>query len=465
MRESCNFHITGKAFSGLQRRPASAVSRLVRRFCRDQSGVSAILMALLLPMILGMMGLSVDVGVWYLEKRGLQTMADAAALAGGSELANGSSTAIINSVATAGATRNEFDSSSDSITINNPPLSGPNTGNSGSIEIIISRQMPLFFTAAFFKLVGSATEQFNATARAVVNTEFVEEFCILGLDTTATRAVDVTGTATLDCGIAVNSSAGNALNIGGNGVVTVTSVSTVGDVNINGGGILDSDAAPRSGTTIDDPYSDLEIPPFAAGECDAGSLGGGDTGTTVTGVETINASDFGGVMTLCGGLTVNAGGILTLGPGVYIIDQGDFKINGGGSVFGEGVTIILTSSGADNKIGNVAVNGGADIELSAPTDDPAGAPGYSGVLFYQDRNVSSSSSKSNFFNGGAELNLEGALYFPEQSLDFSGGADVGDGCTQLVAKTVSIAGEANLETNCNDAGTRAIGRFKAVLGE
>ena len=109
--------------------------------------------------------------------------------------------------------------------------------------------------------------------------------------------------------------------------------------------------------------------------------------------------------------------------------------------------------------------GGGDVKLSAPTEDPTGADGFSGVLFYQDRNVSSSSSKSNFFNGGAELDLEGALYFPEQALDFAGGADVGDGCTQLVAKTVSIAGEANLETNCNDAGTREIGRFKATLGE
>ena len=452
-------------FKGIQHRPASRVARLLARFCSDESGVMAILLVLLLPMVVGMMGLSVDVGVWYSEKRGLQNIADAAALAGGIELANGSSTATVIAAATADATRNAFDSGTDSIAINIPPTSGPNAGTLTSIEIIITRRMPLFFTSAFFKMVGSSTSQFNATARAVVNSQFVDEFCILGLDTSANRAINVTGTATLDCGIAVNSSAGNALNIGGNGVVTVTSVSTVGDVNINGGGILDSDAAPRSGTTIDDPYSDLEIPPFAAGECDAGSLGGGDTGTTVTGVETINASDFGGVMTLCGGLTVNAGGILTLGPGVYIIDQGDFKINGGGSVFGEGVTIILTSSGADNKIGNVAVNGGADIELSAPTEDPAGAPGYSGVLFFQDRNVSSNPSKSNFFNGGAELDLEGALYFPEQSLAFSGGADVGDGCTQLVAKTVSIAGEANLETNCNDAGTREIGRFKATLGE
>ena len=198
--------MAGKEISGIERRLTPYAPRLVARFCRDTGGAIAIFVALLFPMVLGMMGLTVDVGIWYTEKRELQNIADAASLAGGSEIANGSSLSIVIAAVTADANRNNFDPTKDTITINLPPVSGPNAGVDGSVEVIITRQMPLFFTTAFFKLIGDADRQFNATARAVVNTIEVDgDFCILGLDETKSKAVNVfgTGTATLDCGIAV----------------------------------------------------------------------------------------------------------------------------------------------------------------------------------------------------------------------------------------------------------------------
>jgi Flp pilus assembly protein TadG len=107
--------------------------------------------ALLLPMVIGMMGLTVDVGIWYAEKRGLQDTADAASLAGGSESANGSSDATIIAAALADANRNDFDGTTDTIAVNIPPKSGPNITSLDSVEVIITRQMPLFFITAFFK--------------------------------------------------------------------------------------------------------------------------------------------------------------------------------------------------------------------------------------------------------------------------------------------------------------------------
>ena len=450
------------SFGQRQRRRAS---RLITRFYRDRSGAIAIMVALLLPMMLGMVAITVDVGIWYAEKRGLQNTADAASMAGGSEIANGSSNATIVAAALADANRNDFDPVKDTITINIPPVSGPNTGNAGSVEIIISRQMPLFFTTAFFKLIGDPDRQFNATARAVANTIEVDgDFCILGLDLTIARAVNVfgTGTATLDCGIAVNSNDDNALSVGGTATLTTTSVQTVGGISVTG--TLNSDSPPERSGAIDDPYEDLEIPDFDG--CDAGSIGGGATGTTVSsGSQTFDASDFGGTMVLCGGLKVSSGASVILEPGVYIIDQGDFEITGGAGITGEGVTIILTSSGTTGKIGKVKVTGGGDVQLSAPTSSPDTAPEYSGVLFYQDRLVPESQSNSNLFAGGPELNLEGVVYFPSQELNFTGGSDQGSGCTHLIAQQVSIGGDAELQTNCDSSGTRPIKRLKASLGE
>ena len=57
------------------------------------------------------------------------------------------------------------------------------------------------------------------------------------------------------------------------------------------------------------------------------------------------------------------------------------------------------------------------------------------------------------------------LYFPSQDLNFRGGVEAGDGCTQLVAKKVSIGGDTGLQTNCNDSGTRKVTGLKASLGE
>jgi hypothetical protein len=419
------------------------------------------MVALLLPMVIGMMGLTVDVGIWYAEKRGLQDTVDAASLAGGSEIANGSSDSIIRAAALADANRNDFDGTTDVIEVNIPPESGPNTGSLDSIEVIITRKMPLFFTTAFFKLIGASEQQFKATARAVVNLIPDGDFCILGLDPDERNAVQVfgNGTATLNCGVAVNSTADDALSVTGNATLTTTAVTTVGQINITG--TLNSDSSPKRGQAIDDPYSDLEIPTFDA--CDSASIRSGNS--INGGNTTLDAGDFGGTLVLCGGLKISAGATVFLEPGVYIIDQGDFEIGGNSSIEGEDVTIILTSSGQASKIGEVKVTGGDDVKLSAPTEDPAGADGFSGVLFYQDRLAPPTTGLGNLFAGGAELDLEGVLYFPEQDLSFRGGVEAGDGCTQLIAKNVSIGGDTGLQTNCDDSGTRKVTGYKASLGE
>ncbi len=139
-------------------------------------------------------------------------------------------------------------------------------------------------------------------------------------------------------------------------------------------------------------------------------------------------------------------------------------MSGGASLEREGVTFILNSSGADNKICKIKISGNSDIDLSAPTSDPAGADGYSGVLFYRDRDVTGG-AKNNRINGGSNLDLQGALYFPAKDLDFNGGGTFGDGCTQLIGKKVTISGDAGVQGNCNEAGTRKVGRLKASLGE
>ena len=430
--------------------------RLIADFRRDTTGVLAILVVLMIPVMAGMMAISVDVGLWYAAKRGLQNAADAGAMAGGTELANGGDLADITLAVAADATRNGYNATADVLEVNIPPKAGNSTEDEGSVEVIIKRTLTLFFSAIFLD------QDMIAKVRAVVNTEFVDEFCILGLDPTASAAVNVfgTGSATLNCGIAVNSDADDALSVTGNAVLTTTTVTTVGGVDI--GGTLNVDAAPRRGAAVEDPYGDLAIPTFDPTACER--TGGGNGQYTAVDGETFEP-DSSGIFVICGGISVSAGQTLNLDPGTYILDGGDFKINGTASIIGEDVTIILTNSDDPDDVGKVTVNGGGTVELSAPTSNPTGAAGYSGVLFYQDRAGDTRNNNSNTFNGGAEVDLQGALYFPSNDVDFAGGATAGSGCMQLIGLTVNIGGSAGVQGNCDTAGTRSVGRLVAKLGE
>ncbi len=53
-----------------------------------QRGVVMVFFAILLPLLFGFMGLSIDVGLAYVEKGKVQDIADSAALAGAAHLAD-----------------------------------------------------------------------------------------------------------------------------------------------------------------------------------------------------------------------------------------------------------------------------------------------------------------------------------------------------------------------------------------
>ena len=54
----------------------------LRKRLKEQSGVIAIIIALLLPVLVGILGIIIDLGFAYQYKRLMQTAADAGAMAG-----------------------------------------------------------------------------------------------------------------------------------------------------------------------------------------------------------------------------------------------------------------------------------------------------------------------------------------------------------------------------------------------
>ena len=101
------------------------------------------------------------------------------------------------------------------------------------------------------------------------------------------------------------------------------------------------------------------------------------------------------------------------------------------TVTGTGVTFILTSTNASNNpssIGQVTVNGGATMQLSAPTSGP-----YAGILFYQDRRAPN--VDGNRINGNSSSSYQGAFYFPGQGMDFNGTAGISAACRAMAVSS------------------------------
>ena len=121
----------------------------------EQKGGVKILVALLLPFLLGLTALVVDAGLLYLTKCQLQTMADAGALAGAQDLIKTPSQALTNGKGFAYKNGNK----SDTVT---PTVIGKNKDN---LKVDVSRNVDLLFAQIF----GIKSTAVKATATATIS--------------------------------------------------------------------------------------------------------------------------------------------------------------------------------------------------------------------------------------------------------------------------------------------------------
>jgi hypothetical protein len=138
--------------------------------------------------------------------------------------------------------------------------------------------------------------------------------------------------------------------------------------------------------------------------------------------------------------------VLTLNPGLYVIDGGNFTVNGGGTVNGTGVTLVFTSS-SGRDWPTITINGNANVNLSPMTYGST-----RGIVVYVDRNTPLGTSYK--FNGGANQYFAGAIYAPTGAITFAGGADTATTCTQIIGDTITFVGNSNLAIDCSRYNTR-----------
>ena len=410
---------------------------LVMRFSRDQAGSYTIIVALLLPVLDGIAGLGTEASLWLMSHRSLQDAADSAAFSGATSRATGD-ILFREAGAVTAAYGYANGVSGVTVTVNRPPTSGNYTATANAVEVFVQQPQNRFMSALF----GSG--QVTIRARAVAIPGNAGLGCVLSLDGAAPGATTGQGSTTvnlINCSLYDNSSDGSALTVGGSATISAYSVGVVGGIS-GQAGITTTNGVTTGGAPTPDPYASVANPtptgPIVNSCCSHGTA-------------TINP----GIYT--NGMKLVAGANITLNPGTYYIEGGTgLDVAGGATLTGNGVTLVFTTDGS--KYATATINGGANVNLTAPTTGPM-----AGIVIFGDRNMPLNSSFT--FNGGSSQVFTGAIYTPKAAVKFAGGANNANGCTQLIADTVTFTGNSNFAVNCSGKGTTPLGTSLTRLVE
>lgn len=407
--------------------------KLLRVFFQCRRGTIAIFTALVMPIVIGGFGLGAEASYWYFAQRKLQNAADVAAFTAAAQLRTNPDNDSLSSAALAAAVKTGYSVSLGSMTASWPPASGAFAGNSNAVEIALQEDHPRFFTAIF------ASDKVALRGRAVALLRQGFPTCILSLDQSSSGAVTFTGSsdATLEgCNVHANSGAEDAVLVTGSGKVDTPCVSAVGEVSATSGLTMSECAVPvEYAEAIDDPFGDVPAP-STTGVCASQTVFDGPPSASYT----LSADRY------CGGLTIKR--TATLNPGVYVIDGGSLELTSTSVVEGSEVTFYLTNGAT------VSVNGTADVTLSAPESGD-----YKGLLIFVDRDEPNA---THILNGSSSSSLNGAIYAASGHVEFAGTSTTGGGCTQIVANTVEITGDAGLGSDCGLMGFNEIRNSQLV---
>ncbi len=413
---------------------SSQVQLGAKRDPKAEDGNILVLTALGLTFLCGFLAMAVDAGRVLYTQRQLQTLADAAALAGAYEIGSCGSTAnctAMQNAAKSALTENgvtgitlatQCATSSASgfvLTLNNGPCtkgsSDPNYNSTNYVEAVV--QMPV--NTIFGGVLG--TKSINVEARSEAGGT-KPKYCGYILSPNAGNAMLINGNATIQasCGFIDNSNASPAAIFNGHDSISTTALDIVGsDINNGNNSIT---PAPKTGvSSVSDPLSSLPTPTI--GSCGSGS-GSSWSGSQSTAIPSSTATFNPGVY--CGGIILNGNVNATFKPGTYVI-EGNMIVNGSDSMTGSGVTFYFQS-------GSLTMNGGSHAALSAPTTGT-----YAGILYFQNRTDSSTI----ILNGDTTSSWQGAIYASDANLTLNGGSNVA-AYTILVVSTYTQNGNVDL---------------------
>jgi Flp pilus assembly protein TadG len=419
---------------------------------KDQRGSIAVMTAVCLIVLTGFLGFAIDAGSWEVARRGMQGAADGAAYSAESAYVATSTTLTpaaeaINVVTQAegitaqlgyvgGASVLNSPGAQNgatlvTVTVNQPPKSGPNTGIATAIEVIVTQPQPRIFSGLY-----QAADPAVSARAVAAKKPGSGNGCVLALNNGGAGAGTITvhGTGDLNapnCDIAANSTSNTPIAMNGkNALITTPCAATAGgSPGDTGTGTLDLTnpkcTSITTGSPTADPYASVTPPATAPGPCIA--------------LPATNKAVTGECFT-----SVNITTTYNFPSGVYYI-AGNFSISGGATVTNSpgGVTFIIY------KPGVLSITGNGNTTFTAPTSGT-----YKGIVFFGDR--AGTPALVNQIAGTVNVSITGAIYFPKETFSDLGTSSTASVCTQVIADVVDIGGTPTFNSNCAGTGVTNI---------
>ncbi|HBI42056.1 MAG TPA: hypothetical protein DDY78_04245 [Planctomycetales bacterium] len=404
-------------------------------------GIVAVLVAVSLVAILGVVAIALDGGLLLDNRRSVQAGADAAALAAAEDFyANWSTnqgldlsgTARASALSTAKTNGYANDGTTSVVTVNLPPknyLDGPNKGKplpAGYAEVIIRYNQKRGFSSIFGS--GDLPVGGRAVARGMRKASGIG---VLLLNPTLSGSLTISGSAGMkaDGSVIVDSSSSTAASASGGAGLNSSEMDITGKDSSSGSsyfhtspGSIDTGVAATA-----DFLTDVPVPDPTKID-DQGNPGTMTTRSTSSYKPTSGQTIQPGLY--IGGISISSQPNITFAPGIYYLQGGGLTMSGGSSSFTATGVMIYNGVSSAGATGSITVSGGGTVVQSPPT---SGA--YYGMSIFQDR----SSTQKVTLSGGSGWNFTGTVYAASAHIDVSGGSGATMG-SQFVADTMTLSG-------------------------
>ncbi|WP_029030367.1 pilus assembly protein TadG-related protein [Salinarimonas rosea] len=386
----------------------------LRRRLADEAGSVAIVFSLAVVPMLAAAGLAVDATSWYAARSSLQAAADTAAIAAAREmrLANtpadqleaGAETAARAALATRGfdAAAARVDATVDSRT--------------HSVRIDIGSPLERVFsrivTDAFAQVVVTATAKLSGSA----------PICVVALDPTGSKALHLEKRAVMEahrCGVFSNSTHTQALRVDDQAELHAALICSAGGHFGRGTAFVPT---PRTECPpIPDPLAGRAPP--AVGPCDHEGLD-------------IRADTYLLPGVYCGGIRISQGARVELGSGLYVIKDGELRVDDG-ELVGRYTSFYFTGRNAA-----IDFRKQSRIDLAAMRDGAL-----AGILIFQDR--AAEEGRDFKITSDDARTLLGTIYLPRGDLLVDADRAVADesAYTVIVARRLELSAGPVLKLN------------------
>lgn len=404
-----------------------------------ERGNALIVVAALMPLLVGAGAVGIDVAQWTLAKRQLQRAADTGAIAG--------ATAVMKKDAPRAAVErtlllnNQVAFSAEAV-VENAPTVGALAGDTGAVRVVLSTTPSLAFVSFFYS--GPTTISAESTAKAVAD----NKYCFVTLEDGPFPGYDFSGSSGVnaECGLMTNSRAKPSAVVFGGASATLkaSSVAAVGALTQASNYVSGTNLVPYQ-SKLPDPYA------YAPEASNYGTSCSG-TSLVVDGASWNNKTLSQGCWSSLSFKTK-----VTLNAGTYVVKGGSLDFGAGADVSANGpVTFILTGD-SSSSIAKLSIGSTATIKLNAPTTGPL-----QDILFYQDRRARYLSNE-NSMSGNSTSSYGGGFYFPGSNLYYIGASASAAVCVRIVSLRASFGGNSGALLSCGSNKDKLFGQSVRIV--